>query len=777
MITAQNVNLTNCDREQIHIPGSIQPHGMLLALDESDLKIIQVSTNSLEILGIPPQELLQKRLSDLLAVKDIAAIQKCLSTDFENVNPLLISTKNHKNQSEILNFDGIVHRDGQVIILELELKQVDTTSTFLDFYQLVKKPITKMQSARTLSEMCEVVVNEVRRITGFERVMIYRFDDERAGTVIAESKIENLTPYLGLRYPANDIPQPARQLYRLNLLRIIPDVDYQPVSIIPVNNPLTNEPIDLSYSVLRSVSPIHIEYLHNMGVGASMSISLLKNNQLWGLIACHHSTAKYIHYEMRTICEFLGQAMAMELSVKEDNENLEYKFKLKSIQSKFVDTLSRTEDLVDGLLSDRDSLLQMVDASGVALYLKQRLICIGKTPDESAIYELIDWVGDKFEHHVFYTNSLPKIYPTVENVKDTASGLLVLSLSKTNQNYILWFRQEVIQTVNWGGNPTKSTQLQADGTLQISPRKSFDLWKETVRLTSLPWLKCEVESVLELRSSIVGILLNKVDELARINLELERSNQELDSFAYIASHDLKEPLRGIHNYSSLLIEDYGSVLDAEGIAKLQTLARLTQRMEDLIESLLHFSRLGRIQLNLQYTNLNDLVKNVLDVLKISQTMNQVNFCIPRKLPTILCDAIQVNELFSNLISNAIKYNDKEQKCVEIGYITTDYQSPAKERPLTHSGKTSPVFYIRDNGIGIAEKHRETIFRIFKRLHAPNKYGGGTGVGLTIAKKIVERHQGKIWVESTAGVGSTFYFTLQAEEEANARSSSSTIADG
>ncbi|WP_339460566.1 sensor histidine kinase, partial [Nodularia spumigena] len=226
----------------------------------------------------------------------------------------------------------------------------------------------------------------------------------------------------------------------------------------------------------------------------------------------------------------------------------------------------------------------------------------------------------------------------------------------------------------------------------------------------------------------------------------ERSNHELDAFAYIASHDLKEPLRGIHNYSNFLIEDYADTLNEEGKNKLKTLIRLTQRMEDLIDSLLHFSRLGRVDLSMQPTDLNDVVYRSLDLLSARIEEMKVDIQIPRPLPTVYCDRVQLGEVFNNLIANSIKYNDKPEKCLEIGYI----EEP--QLPIT--------LYVRDNGIGIRDKHFEAIFRIFKRLHGPSKYGGGTGAGLTIAKKIVERHGGKIWVESTYGEGSTFYFTLQ-----------------
>lgn len=754
VVTAQTVDLTNYDNEPIHIPGSIQPHGMLFVLKEPQLQIVQISKNTFEFLGIHPDELLNKQLKDFLDSNQIDSITKCLSSDLENINSLNISINGRDKR---LIFKGIIHRADGVLILELENTKSEEDN-FFSFQNLVKGPIAKMQNASKLQELCQVIVKEVRKVTDFDRVMVYRFDDSGAGTVIAEDKLESLCPYLGLHYPALDIPEQARQLFTLNLLRLIPDVNYQPVDLIPAHNPVTNSPLALSYSVLRSVSPCHIEYLKNMGVAASMVIPLIKNKKLWGLLVCHHqSSAKYVKYDVRNACELLAQVMSLELASKENNEDLDYKIKLNLIQSKFIESIPRSESFVDSLVNEEFNLLNLVSAEGVAICSDGHLTSIGNTAGEVDIQELIEWVEARIKNNVFYTDSLPNIYPLAEKFKDVASGLLVVDISKIQKNYILWFRPEVIQTVNWGGNPNQLVEVEQDGSLRLSPRKSFELWQEAVRLKSLPWKQCEIDAALELRSAIVGIVLRKAAELAKINVELERSNSELDAFAYIASHDLKEPLRGIHNYSTFLLEDYSDLLNEDGASKLQTIMRLTQRMEDLIESLLHFSRLGRVQLSLQKTNLNKLVKTVIDILSISiSSATEVDIRIPRPLPSIRCDQIQVSEVFSNLISNAIKYNDKADKWVEIGFLDYENQNIQEDE---ENPELAIIFYVRDNGLGIREKHLDAIFRIFKRLHAPNKYGGGTGAGLTIAKKIVERHGGRIWVESTYGEGTSFYFTL------------------
>jgi light-regulated signal transduction histidine kinase (bacteriophytochrome) len=745
------VDLTNCDREPIHIPGLIQPHGVLLVLQEPGLDIIQVSDNTHTVLGHTPEDLLGQSLASVLNPTNIQNIQGCLAEDFESTNPLLLSITGPEG---VVEFDGIVHRWGGVVMLELEPKARGKAPDFFDFYHQVKGPISRLQKAPTLLEMCQAVVKEIRRLTGFERVMVYRFDADGAGIVIAEDTDQD-TPYLDLHYPPSDIPKQARHLYTLNWLRLIPDAQYQPAGLIPEQNPVTGQPLDLSMAVLRSVSPIHLEYLQNMGVTASMSISLLQNQQLWGLIACHHNSPKYIPYHIRTICEFIGQVMSTELANKAVSENSQHKQYLKTLQTHFVEELSQADYFLEGMEQLKPQLLELINATGAVICSEERCIRIGATPAEDEIHNLLDWLRPHLNQGVFATRSLPKQYPAAEEYQAVASGVLALEISRIHHNYILWFRPEVIQTVNWGGNPNKPVEVQADGSSRLSPRKSFDLWQEEVRGSSLPWQPYEVEAVAELRNLIVGIVLRQAEEMSSMNFELQRSNEELDSFAYIASHDLKEPLRGIHNYANFLMEDYADTLDADGISKLQTLVRLTQRMEDLINSLLQLSRLGRADLTRQPVDLNDLVQQAIATLTMARPDLGVDFRIPKPLPTVECDRNQVIELFTNLISNAIKYNNKSEKWVEIGWMPND-------APRREAHRETDVFYVRDNGIGIAQDHLEKIFQIFRRLHGRDEFGGGTGAGLTIARKIVERHGGRIWIESVPNQGTTFYFTLAAE---------------
>ena len=572
--------------------------------------------------------------------------------------------------------------------------------------------------------------------------MLYQFDSDWNGEVVAESLGEKFTSLMGLRFPASDIPAQARELYRRNIIRGIPTVDYKSSAIIS-HDP---EPLDLSFSVLRNVSPIHIEYLHNMGVSASLSVSIVKDDQLWGLLSCSHEHGeKFVPFEKRLACELVGEMTASLIEARQANEFLDYRMQLRSTHSTLLQYMSQEKDFVIGLTDKIPNLMSVTSAEGAAVYLNGKYSVIGLAPEDEELEAIVNWLQKNTKDEVFVTDSLVSIMPESEKFKETACGLIAASLSNNRRNYVLWFRPEVAQTVTWGGDPKKSLELDADGTYRIHPRRSFEKWKEVVHNHSLPWLEVELDSAREFRHVVIDVVLQKGEELTKLNTELERSNLELDSFAYAASHDLKEPLRGIHNYTHLVERELAENLN-QGLVKdrLDTILKLTQRMENLINSLLHYSQVGRTELSVRDVNLEEVLAEILEMLKPRLEETRTKVVIPEKLPVIRCDQIRISEVFSNLITNAIKYNDKNEKFVEIGSILKGDEL---------------VFYVKDNGIGIRDKNFESIFRIFKRLHKRDQFGGGNGTGLTIVKNIIERHGGRIWVESVQGEGSTFYFTI------------------
>jgi chemotaxis family two-component system sensor kinase Cph1 len=741
------LDLTNCEREPIHIPGSIQPHGVLLALAEPDLTIVQVSANVDVWLKRQPTTVLGRPLHTLLDAEQYRELRERLAREQVDENPLYVLTMAVSGVDQL--FDAIVHRHNRMLVLELEPAAPSNQALALRVYRMVKSAVVACQQTVRIREFAQTLCGAIHKLTGFDRVMVYQFQPDGTGVVIAEEKGADYETYLDLHYPASDIPRQARELYLRNWLRLIPDVQYQPVPLLALTPDHPSIPLDMSYAALRSVSPIHIEYLKNMGATASMSISLIRQNQLWGLVACHHHSGPHLlSYDVRAACEFLGHVVSLQIDEKEAAEDATYTIALQSMQAQLVQHMSVASDVVAGLTNFTPNLAQYIDAGGVAICIDAQCVRMGVTPPEPAIRELIEWLSHEVSDSVFATDALPRRYPAMAPFKEAASGLLAVRLNRSQPNYLLWFRPEVIQTVKWGGNPEKPVTL-VDGAARLGPRSSFEVWKQTVTETSLPWRECEVTAARDLRRAIIDLVLYKVEELARLNEELTRSNLELDSFAYVASHDLKEPLRGLHNYAHFLIEDYGDQFDDEGKAKLATLVRLTQRMEALIDTLLHYSRVGRADLNLAEIDLNAVLSDVASLLEPRLRERAVDLRISRLLPRLHADQARVHEVFSNLIANAIKYNDKPQKWVEVG---------CRPIPDGEGGETY-LFFVSDNGIGVPEQHQETIFRIFKRLHARDEFGGGVGAGLTIVKKIIELHGGTIWLTSERGQGTTFWFTL------------------
>lgn len=746
-------DISQCDQEPIHIPGRIQPHGVLLVLHGPAFTILQVSRNCEEVLGLPAVALIGHPIANVLTAEDMKTLRE-VSSDLLERNPLYLFTLLFAGSPQ--RFDGILHRRDEVLVLELEPVQeekgVILTARSKDIYRTIQVTFSRLQQSASLAVLVQQVVAQVRELTGFDRVMVYRFEPDGHGVVIAEAKREDMVSFMDLHYPASDIPVQARTLYVLNWLRIIPDRMYTPVPLVPPLNPLTQTTLDMSYMVLRSVSPLHLEYLGNMGVRASMSISIVKENQLWGLIACHHESPKYVSYEVRTACELVGRMMSLQVPLIEESERIAYLSRLKDVQEQLITSLSQHDvPLTVGLTRGQPNLLDIVAADGATVCIDGTCSSIGKTPSEREIEQLLDWLVLQPEEEVFETNSLPQRYPEAHAWKEVGSGLLALVLSKPLRQYLLWFRPEIAQTVQWAGEPIKLATPTEQG-IRLSPRLSFESWKQEVAGTALPWQRGEKEAVVRLRATLIHVILRQAEVVALLNRELERSNIELDAFAYVASHDLKEPLRGIHNYAHFLLEDYADLLDEEGVSKLHTVVSLTQRMEDLMNSLLYYSRMGHIDLSLREIDMNVVVEHAREMLCWRIEESGAVILVPTPLPTVACDGIRITEVFTNLMSNAMKYTEKPPAQIEIGVL-----------PLS-SPSASPVFYVRDNGIGIAAEHYDAIFRIFKRLHTRDEFGGGTGAGLTIVKRIIERHGGAIWVESVEGEGSTFFWTLNVGEE-------------
>ncbi|MEO0739975.1 MAG: ATP-binding protein [Bacteroidota bacterium] len=763
--TDVDVTVTNCDREPIHIPGTVQAHGALLVVDRAGA-VVQVSANVGIFIGRESQDVLNQPCSACFVDADGVRLMRALGDgqDWSELNPLPLVT--HSG----VRVNVIGHRQEGGTVLELEPSE---DAIWYPEPQPVQRAIRALNRAATVEALQDAIVTEVKRLTGFDRVMLYRFDRDWNGAVVAEAAREGIGSFLGLRFPASDIPAQARTLYAKNTLRLIPTVEAETAALVPERNPLTRERLDQSACVLRSVSPIHIQYLKNMGVAASMSISVLDEGRLWGLIACHHYAPRYVPYRLRAASDLLGQVFSMQFALRRKQFATSVAADARQHLTRLVERTVEAEHITSvlcGMAEDkhgdeygeepgRFSALDLFDADGIAVCLEDEVCLLGQTPSSEHVYALLDWIADRNHEAgrtLVQTDSLRDVLPArLAPIAKDCAGMLAVSVADDWTSAVVWFRKEEPQTVTWGGQQ-KQAHVEEDGTLTLHPRASFEAWQEQVTGQATAWSDADVEMAGELRRVLVRVILQRAEELARLNADLTRSNAELDAFAYIASHDLKEPLRGITNYAQFLIEDYADELGDDGQAKLLTIARLGQRLDTFIDSLLEYSRVGRHEFTAEEVPIERALEESKELVhaRLSEKRGRVD--VVGDLPVVLGDAGRIVDVFANLISNGLKYNESEPPIIEVGSVPVARLS---ENQLERLPENHVLLFVRDNGIGIRPRHFEAVFGIFRRLHGRDQYGGGSGAGLTIVRRIVERHGGVVWVTSDFGEGSTFFFSF------------------
>jgi light-regulated signal transduction histidine kinase (bacteriophytochrome) len=678
-----------------------------------------------------------------------------LANDPVERNPLHVLTLPGRGEAPELAVS--MHTIDGVAVVELEAaSQPDAAAP--DYYVLVKKTAARLQSAETMASFGELATQEIRALTGFDRVLIYRFHPDGHGEVVAESRRDELMPWLGLHYPAQDIPQPTREIFRKIWVRPTPDVGAPVHELVPLSRPDNGQPLNMTYCSLRGASVMYTEYLQNMRVRAGLTLAIRREDELWGLIACHHYAGpKQTSWEVRAACEFVAQVISLQHKAVEDREHLLYRLRLDGVHQQLI-ARAAPEGQLAQLTQGSPTLLDGLEAGGVAVYAQERWTTLGATPTEPELSALSQWLAQRPEfasptRPLYVTDRLASEYPPAAAYATIASGLLAVPLSRNHRNLVLWFRPQTLQTVRWGGNPDDKPTVPGPHGPRLTPRASFALFVESVRARSLPWKPVEIAAAARLRQLLMELVVARAEQLAEVIADLERSNADLDAFAHIASHDLKEPLRGIHKYAHQLLTDATGLAD-EQRQRLAGLLRMTVRMDSLLDSLLHFSRLGRRTLELEPVDLNQVLDEAIEMVSSRTSEGSSEFVVPRPLPTVRCDRMRVREVLMNLLSNALKYNVQPHKRIEIGYLAPHEPGAHAAWPPEHT-----VFYVRDNGIGIERRHFDAVFQMFKRLHGRDEYDGGSGAGLAIVKQVIVRHHGQIWLESTPGLGSTFYFTL------------------
>ncbi|HEX4972333.1 MAG TPA: HWE histidine kinase domain-containing protein [Steroidobacteraceae bacterium] len=495
--------LTACDREPIHIPGAIQPHGVLVVLDAADLSIKQIAGDTGTWLGQAATGLLGQALDIQLGGANLERLAVLSRTQLAPRPSFVFEVEAPGG-----TLDVSAHMSGGQIVLELERRLAGGPAPL----ERVQSMTGTVQSSMSVREMLDSIASEVQKATGFDRVMVYRFAADDSGHVAAEARSSaEIESFLDLHYPASDIPQQARALYLSNWIRAIPDVHYRPAPIEPADNPNTGRPLDLSFSALRSVSPIHLQYLANMGVAASLSLSLIVQGRLWGLIACHHSSPRYLDSRLRAALELFAQVCSLQLATQLELEESRLAATRRDFQDVLFAALAQ-QGFPAGLTQHASQLRQLVAAAGVAVQINGETATEGAVPDRAVIARLIEWLNDQPQQGIWATDRLAERWPPAAAEIRTAAGLLAVSISREPRDYVLWFLPEMRSTVTWAGNPDKPV-TEVDG--RLSPRKSFASWVESVTGRSRPWLGGEIDAATRLRVALLEFVVRHVDELAR----------------------------------------------------------------------------------------------------------------------------------------------------------------------------------------------------------------------------------------------------------------------
>lgn len=733
--------LANCADEPIQIPGAIQPHGVLLTLDEASWTVLQVSANSAVLLGHAPEELLGQPLSKALGVSQAAlVIEAAGNSSLAEVNPLTLDCAG-------VQFGGVLHRHDGVLVLEVEDPRHLPSVGLEHLDRGLSRVLRRLQAAKTLEALYDISVSEIRALTGYDRVLIYRFEAEGHGQVIAEASSPEMDAYNGLFFPATDIPAQARELYRVNWLRVIPDAEYLPVPLVPLLRPDTQAPLDMSFSLLRSVSPIHCQYMKNMGVLSSMSISLLKDEQLWGLISCGNRQPLLVPQALRTACQIIGEVLSMQISALEEIDIARQRQARQAMLDALVSDMRESDgDVLEALANDPRTLMAVTEATGAAVVVEERLYLLGRCPASEQVLALHQWIKQQ-SVGVYQSSSLSAEFPAAADYQDVASGVLAFTLPKPIDNAVLWFRPEFRESVNWSGDPSKPAQVGAgelrggEPAARLQPRTSFDIWKQQVEGKARRWNAADLFAASDLRRSAV-----EHDLALQVSREREAVRAR-DELVAVVSHDLRSPMTAIVMQCGMMqrIMTGDNGLASKRInSAIDTMQRATTRMSNLLEDLLDTSKIeaGRYSIaprELEVSQIFEEADSLLLPTAVSKFID-LTFSAEPGLK-IMADPERLFQVLSNLIGNAIKFTPKE----------------GQVRVQATAEKAYVRFTIVDTGTGIDPEQLPHVFERYWRIREGNS--SGSGLGLYISMGIIKAHGGELHAQSELGKGSEFSFTV------------------
>jgi len=745
--------LETCAPYPIRRIESIQSCGVLLVLRRTRLEILQVSANVQEMLQCSPETLLGQPLAAIVAEEEVAQIQRGLAQAEAMFPPCLTALATGQR------FDAVWYPQAELLLLELEPHAPGELERD-GLYRTLQGAIAALGNATDLADFAQTLAREVKALIGFDRVMVYRFQPDQSGVVIAEENSSDRESYLGLHYPATDIPAEARELFYENPLRFIPDVNYSPALLVPPKNPLTQAALDLGATVLRGVATPHIKYLQNMGVAGSMTLSLVNEQGLWGLVACHHYQPKYLDPVMRNAFMMLVKIANLELMRQQNQERSRYQSHNQELLAQLRRAIDATENpILTTLTANTTLLLEMFRAEGVALILEQDYELIGRTPSPAAVKSLVSWLlqqsspGDG--EQIFATNCLSQAYPASQQWETPLVGLLGISIAFQKPHpvsyHILLFRSEQVQAVTWAGDLSASVEVDETGALRLCPRTSFQLWKEWVQGHSLPWLPQEMEAALDLRNTLMlAVLKFSAAALEEAAQRAEVANRAKSEFLANMSHEIRTPMNAVLGFTDLL---QGIIKDPVAQDYLEAIASSGKTLLSLINDILDLSKIEARQLEIkpEPTDLAQLIQDIQHIFqqKAIEKGVRLRVILGTGLPkALLLDEVRLRQVLFNLVGNALKFTEQ-------GYVDIEVNcSPRYE--LDGQQVVDLDVAVTDTGIGIAAMDQQRIFHAFTQSYGQSdRQFGGTGLGLAITYRLMHLMGGTIDLQSRLGQGSTF----------------------
>ncbi|MEJ7929009.1 ATP-binding protein [Ramlibacter sp. AN1015] len=712
-------DLKQCADEPIRVPGAIQPHGRMLVLSAS-AALLAWSDNW-------PQQ--------RSALAALAQLPRSLEALEPSAPPAPVGTLDIDGKA----MDASAHRSGEHIVVEFEPCSPQS-GIRAPIYELARSFLPHLQKADSVEVLAEAAAAEIKRLTGFGRALVYRFDEEGHGHVLGEACEPSYPSYLKHCFPSSDVPTQARALYCLNTIRLIPDAHYEPVPLRGADAQWDPRSLDLSFATLRSVSPVHLEYMRNMDTRASMSVSIVVGGRLWGLISCHDHAPRHLSFETRAACEHLGRLLSLQIEAMENTADVATRLELRKLTLEIVSHLADGDATLQRLVDEPVPLLRLARAGGAAVVLDDQCWTTGETPRTAQILALARWIAQRGASS-FANDRLAQEFAPAAEWQAVAAGVLAISISQVHQHMVLWFRPEQVQTIRWAGEP-HAKHVDAQG--RLHPRRSFAAWQEQVRGRSLPWGAAEIAASVELRHALIGIVLRRAEEMAEVAAELGRVNKELEAFSYTVSHDLRAPMRHIAGYVDLVQESDGAQLSERSLRYLANVRHAAAYAGQLVDALLDFSRMGRAELRRGSIDMSLLVRELAAEFARQEGGARIAWDIEDGLPALWGDPFLMQVVVRNLIGNAVKY--------------TRHREVPQIRVCAVRRPEGAGIMVSDNGVGFQQKYVGKLFGVFQRLHKAEDFEG-TGIGLASVRRIIERHGGTVWAEGQPDQGARFGFVI------------------